>query len=96
MTDYTDAIAQRVQDALTRHGVSIVWLADTTGIALPTLQRHLQSLSPFTITELDAIANALGISITTLLTDTQATHHARPGDVSRALDPGVTEQGRRP
>jgi len=58
------AIAQVVEDLRTAAGTPEAQLSEATGIPRATLQRRLKG-SPFTVTELDAVATAL---------DTDAAH----------------------
>lgn len=62
----TGRVALAARDALEKSGVSQRSAADKTGIPLVTLSRKLRGLSPFTVAELDAVAQAAGTTITAI------------------------------
>ena len=62
------ATAERaVQTAMADQAVSRVAPAEATGIPRVTLVRRLSGRAPFTVTELAAVAGALGVPLTDLL-----------------------------
>lgn len=65
-------VAERVVSALKRSGVSQRELERRTGIPRQRIARRLQDDVPFTVTELFAIAGALGISPVNLYPEEQA------------------------
>lgn len=68
----TRRVAATVRQAMETRGVSQLGLSEATLIPRATLIRRLQGQSPFTITELDAIAGVLGTTISDLLGDGEA------------------------
>lgn len=66
-TSYSAAVADSVNTAITTTGITHKALAEATGIPRTTLTRRLAGQSPFTVAELDAIALALNIDVTTLV-----------------------------
>lgn len=59
--DTTTRVADAVREAMTERHVSQAGLAEATGIARVTLIRRLQGHVPFTVRELGAIAEHLGM-----------------------------------
>lgn len=60
-------LADNVRSALHASGVTIITLADATGIAERTLNRRLQGNSDWTTGEVERIANALGVTVVSLV-----------------------------
>lgn len=71
-TAYPSRVAEAVREAITSSGVTIVWLCDITGIPRTTLVRRLGGHAPFSVAELDAIASALRVPVTTFTALEQA------------------------
>lgn len=71
--DITRGTAQAVTEALKNSGKSQLSLSDESGIPRTTLLRRLSGASPFTVAELQRIADVLGVSVVSLLgsTDTK-------------------------
>lgn len=63
----TARVAEAVRSRMTEQNVSQVSLSEATGIPRATLIRRLQGHSPFTVAELVAIANHLGVTASDLL-----------------------------
>lgn len=59
-TPTTQTVASRISDLMASSGVSVKGLAEETGISRMTLVRRLSGNSPFTVNELDAIADHFG------------------------------------
>lgn len=62
-----EQVAGRVARAMRVAGVTQNTLAAATGIARPTLQRRLLGHSPFTVTELYLVAEALDVEAASFL-----------------------------
>lgn len=69
MTNINSRTADKVSEAITQSKKSVASIAEETFIARSTLQRKLAGKSEFTIDDLYAIAQALGISTKSLLPD---------------------------
>lgn len=67
MVNTSNRVASAVSAAIESAGHTQVSIADATGIPRTTLIRRLRGQQPFTIAELDAIANTLGVHVTTFL-----------------------------
>lgn len=65
--DFATMVANRVGDLIGASGVTRTWICEQTGIPRVTLHRRLSGLSPFTLAELDRIADALRVPTTSLL-----------------------------
>lgn len=65
--DITRVTAQAVTEALVESGKSQLSLSDETGIPRTTLLRRLSGATPFTVAELQRIAEALGVPVVSLL-----------------------------
>lgn len=63
----TATVAQRVVAAMEATGATVKGLAHDSGVPRSTLQRRLLGRSSFTVDELDAICDALGITLSELL-----------------------------
>lgn len=59
-------LSMAIKDAASDAGISQRDLADRSGIALVTLNRKLNHLTPFNAIELGALSEALGVSLTEL------------------------------
>lgn len=55
-------VSARVRTAIDRAGQSQVGVSELTGIPRETLRRRLLDINPFTIDELEQIAEALGLA----------------------------------
>ena len=68
---YSAMIAERIGEAIHSSGRSLLSISTETGISHSTLTRRVKSkgASPFTVTELDRIAAALGTDLISLLED---------------------------
>lgn len=62
-TDTSRGLARTVSAALGGAGIAQRDAAARTGIPLSTLSRRLTGNSPFTVTELDLIADLLGVKV---------------------------------
>jgi transcriptional regulator with XRE-family HTH domain len=62
-TTYTVTVAANVKDAITAANVSELALSENAHIARTTLRRRLSGQSPFTVSELQAIAAYLDLDI---------------------------------
>lgn len=60
-------VAAEVRANLARRGKSKVWLAQLLGMSPATLHRRLNGTSSFSLAELTAIADGLGIPVGVLL-----------------------------
>lgn len=69
-------VADVVRSALTTAGVSRREAAALTGIPLTTLQRRLTGLSPFLVTELDALATVTGTTVSAMFSQAEAKSEA--------------------
>lgn len=69
--DYSAKVAEKIGEAIQSSGRSILSVSTETGISHSTLTRRVNSkgASPFTVTELDRIAAALGLNLISLLED---------------------------
>lgn len=67
-TDTSRGIARTVSTALSTAGIAQRDAAARTGIPLSTLSRRLTGNSPFTVVELDLLANILGVTVSDLVT----------------------------
>lgn len=69
---YSEIVARHVRDALDKAQKSVLTVSTETGIPRTTLMRRMRSpeTSPFTVTELSAIASVTGVPVTDL-TDTK-------------------------
>ena len=69
-TDFAAAVAANISEASASAGMSVSALAVATLIPYSTLQRRLSSngLSPVSVSELKAIADALGVTAASLAT----------------------------
>lgn len=65
--DITQGTAAAVASAMVTAGRTQVALSDATGIPRTTLLRRLGGLSPFTVDELQRIADALNVEVHTLI-----------------------------
>lgn len=67
---FARAVAENVEKAIDRSGLSLLAAAKKAGIPYTTLDRRIKSggLSPFTVREVKAIADALGRTANDLLT----------------------------
>lgn len=63
----TQVAARAVTAEMARQNVSQVDLSTRAGIPRPTLQRRLSGFSPFTVDELDRIAQALRVEVVALM-----------------------------
>jgi transcriptional regulator with XRE-family HTH domain len=70
-TDTSRSIARAVSTALSAAGIAQRDAAERTGIPISTLSRRLTGNSPFTVTELDLLANVLGCTVTELVAAAQ-------------------------
>lgn len=68
---FSAMIAERIGEAIHSSGRSLLSISTETGISHSTLTRRVKSkgASPFTVTELDRIAAALGTDLISLLED---------------------------
>lgn len=66
---FSARIAERIGEAIQSSGRSLLSISTETGISHSTLTRRVKSkgASPFTVTELDRIAVALGTDLISLL-----------------------------
>lgn len=64
---YQRQVSQRVAEAIDAQKQTVFGVAEATGIARPTLRRRLTGTSAFTVTELAAIAEFLGLDLEALL-----------------------------
>ena len=66
---YSAKIAERIGEAIHSSGRSLLSISTETGISHSTLTRRVKSkgASPFTVTELDRIAAALGTDLISLI-----------------------------
>lgn len=67
-TSTRKAVAAEVRAAIARAGLHPTAVADKAGISRTTFRRRISGDSPFTIDELVATANALGVDVSTFLT----------------------------
>lgn len=69
-TGYAAAVADNVHRAIAGRSRSVLSVAEATGIPRTTLDRRLRSggASPFSVSELKAIADELGITVRDLTT----------------------------
>lgn len=65
---YPRVVLDAVLTAMTEANVTPPELAEATGIKYMTLWRRLSGVTPFNVTELAAIATALGVSVEDLTT----------------------------
>ncbi len=63
----TTRVAEAVREAVAARGISQIALSEATGIPRVTLIRRLNGHSPFTIAELAAIAEHLGVTVSDLV-----------------------------
>lgn len=63
----TEQVAAAVEAARTSAGIGKDRLAEQAGIPQTTLKRRLSGASPFTVEELERIAQTLGVEIGSLL-----------------------------
>lgn len=70
---YSAQIAERIGEAIHSSGRSLRSISVETGISHSTLTRRVKSkgASPFTVTELDRIAAALGTDLISLIDESQ-------------------------
>jgi transcriptional regulator with XRE-family HTH domain len=66
-TDTTRRIAAAVTSALRASGITQDTAAERTGIARTTLKRRLSGLSPFKVSELDALATLCDTTVLALV-----------------------------
>lgn len=66
-TDTSERIAATVSAALREAGITQATAVEKTGIAKATLERRLTGKSPFLTTELELIADMLGVDFFTLM-----------------------------
>lgn len=87
-TSYAAAVAANVDQAIKAAGLSVLKLAQATGIPRTTLDRRLRSngFSPFSVAELKAIADEVGTTASVLATVYAADPLARPTAKSRPAD----------
>lgn len=64
----SEVAAGEVRALLGRNRQTIAGLSESTGIPIATLNRRLSSRSPFTVDELDLIAQHFGVTVADLLT----------------------------
>jgi transcriptional regulator with XRE-family HTH domain len=57
------SIAAQVAELIKEQNVSVLQLSDRTGIARTTLQTRLAGIKPFSVPELEAIADSLNVPI---------------------------------
>lgn len=76
-TDLNAEIAASVDAAMRTRGVTQEQLADSTGIALRTLQRRLGGESDWTTGEIAKIARSLKVSVSSLI-DPPSREHGYP------------------
>lgn len=71
---FSALIAERIGEAIHSSGRSLLSISTETGISHSTLTRRVKSkgASPFTVTELDRIATALGTDLISLIDES---HH---------------------
>jgi hypothetical protein len=69
--DINNEIARAVNSAIEQSGIKKKFLCDKTGIPYSTLNSKLRAYSPFTVAEVYAIADAMHISPTPMLSPTQ-------------------------
>lgn len=67
MDSLTGRTAMAVEAAIDAAGQSQLGVSDATGIPRTTLIRRLRGQSPFTIAELESIAECLGVTVSDLL-----------------------------
>lgn len=72
--DITRGTAQRVAEALDRAGKSHLSASEESGIPRTTLLRRLSGVTPFTVDELQRIADLLDVPVESLI---QTTDNAR-------------------
>lgn len=72
MDKYGERASSRIPDLIKRSGVSVLSLSEQTGIARTTLIRRLVKPQEFRLDELEAIAAALKVSVSDLLTEDAA------------------------
>lgn len=65
----TRTVAERVRVAMEENGQTPKGLADVAGVPRTTLLRRLTGNSSFTLTEIDALAPHLGVTVGDLLAD---------------------------
>ena len=65
--DYSRLVAARVFNAVDDHGLTMAGLSRTTGISRLRLATCRLCLSPLLVTEIETIADALGISVLSLV-----------------------------
>lgn len=68
---YAKAVAHATYAAMVAGGETQLGLSEKTGIPRTTLARRLAGSSPFTVAELAAIADVLGIPVISLVTPVQ-------------------------
>ncbi|MDO4243768.1 MAG: helix-turn-helix transcriptional regulator [Actinomyces sp.] len=61
MSNATEWTAQAIRTAIAKSGLTKVAISDTTGIPYPTLNRKVAGKRDFTLSELLAIAEAIGV-----------------------------------
>ena len=66
-TDTRSAVAAEVRASLARKGETAAWLSESAGISKTALSRKLRGDVSFTVEEVVAVADALGIDADTLL-----------------------------
>lgn len=71
-TDLNGYIAGEVRAAMARNRVTTADLADKIGVSPATLHRRMSGATPFTVDELGAISQALGLAFASLWPDGSA------------------------
>lgn len=66
-TTLDERVAGEVRAELARQRRTQQWLSDQTGIGRPSLNKRLNGTRPFTVAELNKVAQALGVQVVTLL-----------------------------
>lgn len=65
-------VADRITEAIRGSGVTLVWLCDRTGIPRSTMNRRMAHPSDFTVNELERVASALRIDVSSLVGEAAA------------------------
>lgn len=67
MTDSSAAAAAAVREALRARGIRQHTAADVLGLSQPALSDRLRGRTPFTLADLDRLADHLGVTVAELL-----------------------------
>lgn len=63
----TEMTAVVVSEAMTDAGLTVLGVADRTGIPRTTLTRRLSGGSPFTVAEVDTLAAVVGVPVSVII-----------------------------